>query len=174
MRHLNEGRSVLHEKPIYLEGEQDGENGKMTSEIALQWNVGYKDHVLSFANSIHTTDGGTHETGFRSALTRAVIRYAEKSGMLEKAKIKLEGEDVREGLTCIISVKIPQPQFEGQTKARLGTTEVKTFVETLVYERLSSYLEENPKVAKAIVGKTVEAAVAREAARKAREATRRK
>jgi DNA gyrase subunit B len=170
VRSLNEGRNVLHEKPVFLEGEQGG----MTAEIAMQWNDGYSSHVLSFANSIHTTDGGTHETGFRTALTKALGNYATRQGMLEKAKVKLDGEDVREGLTCIISVKLPQPQFEGQTKARLGTQEVRSFVEQLVYEKLSAYLDENPRIAKAIIGKTIDAAHAREAARKAREATRRK
>jgi len=170
VRSLNDGRTVLHEKPVFLEGEQAG----MTAEIAMQWNDSYSSHVLSFANSIHTTDGGTHETGFRAALTKALSNYATRQGMLEKAKVKLDGEDVREGLTCIISVKLPQPQFEGQTKAKLGTTEVKSFVEQLVYEKLSAFLDENPRIAKAIVGKTIDAAHAREAARKAREATRRK
>ncbi len=170
VQEIHKGKKVLHEKPVYLAGEQ----GDMFCEIALQWNDGYASHVLSFANSIHTVDGGTHETGFRAALTKAINNYASKAGTLEKAKVKLEGDDVREGLTTIISVKLPQPQFEGQTKGKLGTTEVKTFVEQLVYERLSAYFEENPNVARAVVGKVIDAARAREAARKARELTRRK
>src|SRR5205814_1940076 len=118
---------------------------------------GYSAHVLSFANSIHTSDGGMHEKGFRSALTRALMRYGDKSGILEKAKIKLDGEDVREGLTAIVSLQIPQPQFDSQTKSRLTSIEAKGFVEQLVYDGLSSYFDENPKAAKAVIGKTIQA-----------------
>ena len=170
VKHLNEGRTVLHDKPIFIEGEQDA----MRCEIALQWNSSYAAHVLSFANSIHTSDGGMHETGFRSAMTRALMRYGDSSGLLEKAKVKLDGEDVREGLTAIVSLHIPQPQFDSQTKSRLTSIEAKGFVEQLVYEKLTGYLAENPKAARAIIAKTIDAARAREAAKKAREATRRK
>jgi DNA gyrase subunit B len=170
--HLNKNKSVLHAKPLYFERQPTGENGDdLTVEVALQYNDGYDEKVFSFANNINTVDGGTHLSGFRSALSKAISRYATTANILKDFKGSLSGDDVREGLVAVISVKIPQPQFEGQTKGKLNS-DVKGAVDSFLYEKLSQYFEEHPSVAKAIVGKAVEAARAREAARKAREIVR--
>jgi DNA gyrase subunit B len=168
--HLNKNRAAVNEKPIYMRGEKDG----IEAEIALQWNDGYAETIYSFANNINTQEGGTHLSGFRSALTRTVNSYATKNNLAKDLKESVTGDDIREGLTSVISVKIPHPQFEGQTKTKLGNTEVKGIVETIVNDRLGAYLEENPAVARRIVGKAIDAARAREAARKARDLVRRK
>ena len=164
---LNENKHPLH-NIIYFEKEKNGTK----IEIAMQYNDGYNEAVFSFANNINTVEGGTHMSGFRTALTRAFNNYIEKNG--NKEGIKLSSEDVREGLSSVISVKVKEPQFEGQTKTKLGNSEIKGIVDSVVYDALSSYLEENPVTAKSIVMKTINAAKAREAARKARELTRRK
>ena len=168
--HLNKNRAAVNEKPIYMRGEKDG----IDAEIALQWNDGYAETIYSFANNINTQEGGTHLSGFRSALTRTVNTYATKNNLAKDLKESVTGDDIREGLTSVISVKIPHPQFEGQTKTKLGNTEVKGIVETIVNDKLGAYLEENPAVARRIVGKAIDAARAREAARKARDLVRRK
>ncbi|MGB7218806.1 MAG: DNA topoisomerase (ATP-hydrolyzing) subunit B [Vicinamibacterales bacterium] len=168
--HLNKNKAAVNEKPIYMHGDKDG----IDVEIALQWNDGYAETVYAFANNINTSEGGTHLSGFRSALTRTVNHYATKNNLAKDLKEAVTGEDIREGLTAVISVKIPRPQFEGQTKTKLGNTEVKGIVEAVVNDKLGAYLEENPLVAKRIVGKTIDAARAREAARKARDLVRRK
>jgi DNA gyrase subunit B len=170
VEYLNKNRNPIHPKPIHLEGEKDG----VFVDIALQYNDGYAENLFSFANNINTHDGGTHLVGFKSALTRTINTYASSNGLLKNIKITLSGEDAREGLTGVISVKLPNPQFEGQTKAKLGNSEVKGIVEALTNDKLSTYFEENPSVAKKIVEKVVESARAREAARKAKELTRRK
>jgi DNA gyrase subunit B len=168
--HLNKNKTAVNEKPIFMKGEKDG----IEAEIALQWNDGYAEMVYSFANNINTHEGGTHLSGFRSALTRTINSYATKNTLAKDLKESITGDDIREGLTAVISVKIPRPQFEGQTKTKLGNTEVKGIVEAILNERLGSFLEENPGVAKRIVGKAIDAARAREAARKARDLVRRK
>ena len=165
VRHLNRGRTVRHPRPIYIAKEV---NGTIT-EAALQYNDGFTESVFSFANCVNTIDGGTHLTGFRSALTRVLNDYAHKSKLVKEDEPNLTGEDVREGLAAIISVKIREPQFEGQTKGKLGNIEVKSHVESAVGEGLSSYLEEHPDEAKRIIDKCVTSAKAREAARKARD-----
>lgn len=165
--HLNKSKATLHEKPIYFEVNGDD----FSCEIAMQYNDSYNEKVYSFANNINTVDGGTHLSGFRSALTRTVNNYAKSSGLLKNSKIALQGEDIREGIMAVISVKIPQPQFEGQTKGKLNSP-VDGEVSSFLYEKLTDYFDENPKVAKTIVGKAVDAARAREAARKAREIVR--
>jgi DNA gyrase subunit B len=171
VQHLNKNKVVANDKPIYMRGEKD----RIDVEIALQWNDGYSELVFSFANNINTHEGGTHLSGFRSALTRTINSYAAKSNMAKDLKdASISGDDIREGLTAVISVKIPQPQFEGQTKTKLGNTEVKGIVETVVNDKLGQFLEENPAVAKRLIGKAVDAARAREAARKARDLVRRK
>jgi DNA gyrase subunit B len=167
---LNQSRAPVHDKPIYMRGEKDG----IDVEIALQWNDGYTETIYSFANNINTHEGGTHLSGFRSALTRTINYYTTKNSLAKDLKEGLSGDDIREGLTAVISVKIPRPQFEGQTKTKLGNTEVKGIVEAIVNDRLGSCLEENPAIAKRIVAKAVDAARAREAARKARDLVRRK
>jgi DNA gyrase subunit B len=170
--HLNKNKSVLHAKPLYFEREPTGINGDdLTVEVAIQYNDGYDEKVFSFANNINTVDGGTHLSGFRSAVSKAISRYATTANILKDFKGSLTGDDVREGLVAVISVKIPQPQFEGQTKGKLNS-DVKGAVDSFLYEKLSQYFEEHPSVAKAIVGKAVEAARGREAARKAREIVR--
>jgi DNA gyrase subunit B len=170
--HLNKNKSVLHAKPIYFERTPTGENGDdLTVEVAIQYNDAYDEKVFAFANNINTVDGGTHLSGFRSALSKAISRYATTANILKDFKGSLSGDDVREGLVAVISVKIPQPQFEGQTKGKLNS-DVKGPVDSFIYEKLSQYFEEHPSVAKSIVGKAVEAARAREAARKAREIVR--
>jgi len=167
--YLNEGKSVLHKDVIYLAVEADG----MVIEVAMQYNDGYGETVFSFANNINTIEGGTHLFGFRSALTRTLNAYARKGNLVKGEKVP-QGEDIREGLTAVLSVKIPEPQFEGQTKTKLGNREVQGLVEAAVNEHLAIYLEENPRTAKAIVQKAILAAEARESARKARDLTRRK
>ena len=168
--HLNKNKLAVNEKPIYMRGDKDG----IIAEIALQWNDGYSETVYSFANNINTHEGGTHLSGFRAALTRSLNFYASKNQLAKDAGEGVSGDDIREGLTGVISVKIPRPQFEGQTKTKLGNTEVKGIVEAIINEKLSAYLDENPAVAKRIISKAVDAARAREAARKARDLVRRK
>ncbi|MEK7850976.1 MAG: DNA topoisomerase (ATP-hydrolyzing) subunit B, partial [Deltaproteobacteria bacterium] len=169
VEHLNKNKVPLHD-PIYFEGNRD----TVHMEVAMQYNDSYSENTYTFANNINTYEGGTHLIGFKSALTRTVNSYITANNLLKGLKENLEGDDIREGLTVVISVKIPQPQFEGQTKMKLGNSEVKGYVESLVNERLAMFLEENPNVAKKIVEKAVDAARAREAARKAKELTRRK
>jgi DNA gyrase subunit B len=170
VQHLNKNKAVVNEKPIFMRGDKDG----IDVEVALQWNDGYTEAIYSFANNINTHEGGTHLSGFRSALTRTINFYAGKNNLAKDLKESVSGDDIREGLTGVISVKIPRPQFEGQTKTKLGNTEVKGIVEAVVNDKLGAYLEENPNVARRIITKAVEAARAREAARKARDLVRRK
>ncbi|HLN99762.1 MAG TPA: DNA topoisomerase (ATP-hydrolyzing) subunit B [Pyrinomonadaceae bacterium] len=167
VKHLNKNKTTLHDKPLYFEKEGDA----LSIEVAIQYNDGYDEKVYSFANNINTVDGGTHLSGFRSAFTRTINAYAQSSGLAKNFKSSLTGDDVREGLVAVISVKLPQPQFEGQTKGKLNS-DVKGAVESFLNERLTEYLEQNPTVARKIVGKSVDAARAREAARKAREIVR--
>src|SRR5437764_5134865 len=168
--HLNKNKAAVNEKPIYLRGEKDG----IDAEIALQGNDGYAETIYTFANNINTHEGGTHLSGFKSALTRTLNAYATKNNLAKDLKESITGDDIREGLIAVISCKIPHPQFEGQTKTKLGNTEVKGIVETILNDRLGAYLEENPAVARKIISKAVDAARAREAARKARDLVRRK
>ena len=167
---LNSGKNVLSPSPIYLHAKRD----QTDIEVALQYNDGYNDTTLAFVNNINTVDGGTHVVGLRSALTRTLNDYARQRNFLKGEKEGLTGEDVREGLACVLSVKVLEPQFEGQTKARLGNSEVKGQVESAVNDKLSEFLEEHPAIGQALISKAVQAAQAREAARKARELTRRK
>ena len=170
VEYLNRNRIAVHPKPIFFKGERSG----VDIEIAMQYNESYDEKLFSFANNINTHEGGTHLVGFKAALTRTMNSYATANNLLKNVKVAISGDDLREGLTAVISVKIPQPQFEGQTKTKLGNSEVKGYVETLVNEKLATYLEENPQVAKKVLEKSIEAARAREAARKARDLTRRK
>jgi DNA gyrase subunit B len=171
VEHLNKNKGLVNEKAIYMRGEREG----IDAEIALQWNDGYNPQEFSFANNINTHEGGTHLSGFRAALTRTVNSYAQKSNLTKDLKdANIGGDDIREGMTAVISVKIPRPQFEGQTKTKLGNTEVKGIVEAIVNDKLGAFLEENPVVAKRVVSKAADAARAREAARKARDLVRRK
>jgi DNA gyrase subunit B len=171
VEHLNKNKANVNDKPIFMKGNKDG----IDAEIALQWNDGYSELIFAFANNINTHEGGTHLSGFRSALTRTINAYAVKSNLAKDLKdATISGDDIREGLTGVVSVKIPQPQFEGQTKTKLGNTEVKGIVETIVNDKLGQFLEENPVIAKRVIGKAVDAARAREAARKARDLVRRK
>src|SRR3954471_12463711 len=170
VKHLNKNKAAVNEKPIFMKGDRDG----IDVEIALQWNDGYSEAVYAFANNINTHEGGTHLSGFRSALTRTVNFYAGKNSLAKDLKESISGDDIREGLTAVLSVKIPRPQFEGQTKTKLGNTEVKGIVEAIVNDKLGAYLEETPNVAKRVIAKAVDAARAREAARKARDLVRRK
>jgi DNA gyrase subunit B len=171
VKYLNENKTVLHPAPIYHTRERE----KMIVEFSLQYNDGYVENVFSFVNNINTVEGGTHLVGFRAALTRTINPYAEREGMTKSLKdVSLGGDDVREGLTVVVSVKLPEPQFEGQTKAKLGNTEVKGIVESVVGEGIRNYFEENPQVARKIVEKCIATARAREAARKARDLARRK
>jgi DNA gyrase subunit B len=170
VEHLNEGRAPLHSPPVYFKYEDPEQ--RLIAEVAIQYTDAYSETVLSFANNINTVEGGTHLSGFRTALTRTLNAYARKNSLLKGNDPTPSGEDVREGLTAIVSVKVPEPQFEGQTKTKLGNSEVGTFVETTVNQMLGNYLEEHPADAKRIVGKAVQAALAREAARKARETAR--
>ncbi len=170
VEHLNRAREVLHEEPIYVEGERDG----ISIEVALQYNDGFASNIYSFANNIHTYEGGTHESGFKTALTRVINDYARKSGIFKENDQNLTGEDVREGLTAIISIKHPDPQFEGQTKTKLGNSEARAITDNLFSEKMEKFMLENPSVARKIVEKGLMAARARAAAKKARELTRRK
>ncbi len=167
VKHLNKNKNVLHDKPIYFERVGDA----LSIEVAIQYNDGYDEKVYSFANNINTVDGGTHLSGFRSAFTRTINAYAQSSGLAKNFKGSLTGDDVREGLVAVISVKLPQPQFEGQTKGKLNS-DVKGAVESFLNDRLTEFLEQNPTVARRIVGKSLDAARARDAARKAREIVR--
>ncbi len=169
VRYLNESRTPFH-KPIYIKGERDF----VSVEVALEYTSSYVEDIFSYVNNINTAEGGTHLIGFKSALTRAINSYAEKNDMLKSLKFTLSGEDAREGLTAVLSVRVPDPQFEGQTKMRLGNSEVKGIVESIAGEKLSEYFDENPSIARKIIEKSIESARAREAARKARELTRRK
>ena len=168
--HLNKNKALVNEKSIYMRGEREG----IDAEIALQWNDSYTETIYAFANNINTHEGGTHLSGFKAALTRTINSYATKNNLAKDLKESVSGEDIREGLTAVISVKIPHPQFEGQTKTKLGNTEVKGIVEAIVNDKLGAYLEEHPAVAKRVIGKAIDAARAREAARKARDLVRRK
>jgi DNA gyrase subunit B len=170
VEHLNRTKEVLHEEPIYIEGEKDG----ISVEIALQYNDGYTSNIYSFANNIHTYEGGTHESGFKTALTRVINDYARKNHIFKDKDDNLSGDDVREGLTAIVSVKHPDPQFEGQTKTKLGNSDARTITDSIFSEQFEKFLLENPAVAKKIVEKGMMAARARLAAKKARELTRRK
>ncbi len=170
VEYLNKNKTVIHPKPIHLEGEKEG----IYIDIALQYNDGYTENLFSFANNINTHDGGTHLVGFKSALTRTINNYASSSNLLKNLKVSLSGDDTREGLTGVISIKLSNPQFEGQTKAKLGNSDVKGWVEALGNEKLAMYFEENPSVARRIIEKVVDSARAREAARRAKELTRRK
>lgn len=170
VEHLNRSKEVVHEEPVYIEGEKDG----ITVEVALQYNDSYTSNIYSFANNINTYEGGTHEAGFKTGLTRVINDYARKNGVFKDGDSNLSGEDVREGLTAIISIKHPNPQFEGQTKTKLGNSEARTITDSLFSEALEKFLLENPDAAKKIVEKGVMAARARMAAKKARELTRRK
>ncbi len=169
IRHLNKGKAVLHEKPIYMEAEK----GQLVMEIALQYNDAYSESVFSFANNINTVDGGTHLSGFRTSLTRTINAAGQAMGLFKDVKESLSGDDVREGLVAVVSVKLPQPQFEGQTKGKLNS-DISGQVQQFVNERLGVFFEQNPQVAKKIINKAIDAARAREAARKARDLTRRK
>ncbi|HEY3365283.1 MAG TPA: DNA topoisomerase (ATP-hydrolyzing) subunit B [Symbiobacteriaceae bacterium] len=170
VQYLNRTREVLHPKPIYIS--QSTETQEV--ELSIQYNDGYSENIYSFANNIRTTEGGTHETGFKTSLTRVINTYARKQKILKEQEDNLSGEDIREGMTAIISVKLQNPQFEGQTKTKLGNSEMETLVGSVVSERLAEFLEENPSVAKRVVEKSISASRAREAARKARELVRRK
>jgi DNA gyrase subunit B len=170
VRHLNKGRDVLHPRPMYVERRE----GATQIEVAIQYNDGYSENVFAFANNINTVDGGTHVTGFRAALTSSLNDYARRQGILKDSDANLSGDDVREGLTAVISVKLTDPQFEGQTKAKLGNAEVKGQVQAAVGEGISQYLDENPSDGRRIIEKSLTAARAREAARKARDLVIRK
>jgi DNA gyrase subunit B len=170
VRYLNENKKTFNPEPIYIHSEKD----RVDVEVAIQYNDGYIENVFAFANNINTIEGGTHLSGFRSALTRSFNNYAQNAGLFKKEKVTLSGEDVREGLTAVISVKLADPQFEGQTKAKLGNSEVKGIVDAVVNDGLKEFLEENPAVAKVTVEKCFAALRAREAARKARDLARRK
>ncbi|CAG9613604.1 DNA gyrase subunit B [Bacillus rhizoplanae] len=170
VEHLNRSKEPIHEEPVYVEGSKDG----IQIEVALQYNEGYTTNIYSFTNNIHTYEGGTHEVGFKTALTRVINDYGRKNNILKDADSNLTGEDVREGLTAIVSIKHPNPQFEGQTKTKLGNSEARTITESVFSEALEKFLLENPNVARKIVDKGTMAARARVAAKKARELTRRK
>lgn len=170
VEYLNRNKTVLHEKPLYIYGEKGG----ASVELAMQYNDSYNENIFSFANYIATVEGGTHLSGFKSGLTRVINDYARKANILKPSDPNFTGEDTREGLTAILSVKLTEPQFEGQTKTKLGNSDMRSFVENIVVEKLSSFMEENPAAAKVVIEKTLNASRAREAARKARELTRRK
>jgi DNA gyrase subunit B len=174
IKHLNRGKTTIHDKPIHFEAEKElPTGGTLYMEVALQYNDGYTENVFSFANNINTVDGGSHLSGFRSALTRTINFYGQQAGLFKDVKENLTGDDVREGLTAVVSVKLPQPQFEGQTKGKLNS-DIQGQMVAFVNDRLGEYFEKNPAVARKIVSKAIEAARAREAARKARDLTRRK
>ena len=170
MEHLNASKTVIFPDPIYLEGEQQG----ITVEVSMQYTDSYHSNLLSFANNIHTYEGGTHEFGFKTALTRVINDYARKSKLMKENDENLTGEDVREGLTAVISIKHPDPQFEGQTKTKLGNSEVRTVTDRLFSEHFTKFLMENPNVGRQVVEKGLLASKARQAAKRAREMTRRK
>jgi len=170
VEYLNRAKSTVHSEPIYFQGVKEG----VEVEIAIQYNDSYDEKIFSFANNINTHEGGTHLSGFKGALTRTMNTYATANNLLKNIKVAISGDDLREGIAAVISVKLPAPQFEGQTKTKLGNSEVKGYVETLMNEKLATFLEENPQVARKILEKGIEAARAREAARKARDLTRRK
>ncbi|HUV60975.1 MAG TPA: DNA topoisomerase (ATP-hydrolyzing) subunit B [Thermoplasmata archaeon] len=170
VQYINRNRTNLHEKPIYFQAEKNG----VTVELSMQYTESYVESIFTYANNINTIEGGSHLVGLRAALTRTINDYAKKYNMLKASDETLSGEDVREGLTAVLSIKLPEPQFEGQTKTKLGNSEIRGIVESTVNEKLFEFLEENPKVAQASIGKAILAAQAREAARKARELTRRK
>ena len=170
VKYLNHSKEALFPEPIYIEGQKDDSS----LEVAMQYTTSYNESVFAFTNNISNPEGGTHLAGFRSAITRVINDYAKRFNYLKESDQNLSGDDVREGLTAIISVKIPEPQFEGQTKAKLGNSFVRSLVDSMVSEHLSNFFEENPDTAKIIMGKALAAARAREAARKARELTRRK
>jgi len=170
VEHLNKNKTPLHKKVIYFEGEKEG----VSCEIALQYNDGYAENIFTFVNNINTIEGGTHLSGFKSSLTRTVNQYCKNKNLLKSSDVSLSGEDIREGMTTVISIKVPNPQFEGQTKTKLGNSEVEGIVASIVNDNLSSYFEEHPSVANKAVEKAILAARAREAAKKARELTRRK
>ncbi len=170
VKYLDEDEKSISGKPIFIEGEKDN----IKIEIAFQYNESYNDNIYTYVNNINTIEGGTHLEGFKSALTRTLNNYGIKNGIIKSDKITLTGDDFREGLTCVISVKVPEPQFEGQTKTKLGNSEVKGIVQSVTGEQLGNFLEENPGVSKKIIEKCLRAAEAREAARKARELTRKK
>ncbi|OHB27774.1 MAG: DNA gyrase subunit B [Desulfuromonadaceae bacterium GWC2_58_13] len=170
VEYLNRAKTPIHSKPIFITGTKEG----VEIEVAIQYNDGYDEKIFSFANNINTHEGGTHLIGFKASLTRTMNTYATANNLLKNIKTSISGDDLREGMAAVISVKVPEPQFEGQTKTKLGNSEIKGFVETLMNEKLAVYLEENPAVARKILEKGIEAARAREAARKARDLTRRK
>lgn len=170
VKYLNRNKDPLHPKPIYFSATKDN----VYVEIGLQYHLGYTENLFSYTNNIHNTEGGTHEVGFKTALTRAVNDYARKANLLKENESNLSGEDIREGMTAVVSIRVPEPQFEGQTKTKLGNSEVRGIVDSIVGEGMSIFLEENPSIARKIVEKAIHAFRAREAARKARELTRRK
>ncbi len=170
VEYLNRNRTPVHNEPVFLDGDKDD----VQVEVSFQYFDGYSERLFPYVNNIHTKEGGTHVMGFRAALTRCINRYASDDIVPKHLKEKLSGDDVREGITCVISVRVPNPQFEGQTKTKLGNSEVKSIVETICHEKLSTYLERNPQEARKILGKAVEAARAREAARRAKELSRKK
>lgn len=172
--YLNENKECLFPKPVYFRGAREGDDGPIDFEVAMQWNDGYIETIYAYANNIPTRQGGTHLTGFSTALTRVLNQYIKSHNLLKTDKIAITGEDMREGLTAVISVKVPNPQFEGQTKQRLGNSDVGSIVQQIAGEELTIFLEENPQIARSIVDKVVIAAQAREAAKKARELTLRK
>lgn len=170
VEYINRAKTPIHPKPIYFTGTREG----VDIEIAIQYNDSYDEKIFTFANNINTHEGGTHLIGFKAALTRTMNSYASANNLLKNVKVAISGDDLREGMAAVISVKVPEPQFEGQTKTKLGNSEIKGYVETMMNEKLASFLEENPQVARKILEKSIEAARAREAARKARDLTRRK
>src|SRR6185295_16251941 len=171
---LNKGKTVIHEKPVHFESDKElPTGGTLVMEVALQYNDGYTENLFSFANNINTIDGGSHLSGFRSALTRTINAYGQSAGLFKDVKENLTGDDIREGLTGVVSVKLPQPQFEGQTKGKLNS-DIQGHVVQFVNDKLGEHFDKNPTVMRKIVSKAIDAARAREAARKARDLTRRK